>query len=545
MTRNHKDPADNSKQILEVDTYAKAQPPFAFQIGYISIAALICMLLMLGQFIVGILVYNAKQVSYSQAKERADAVWSLRYDINYLTNMESRLTSQIRSEVDTSATKTAISNSVTAVNTQMAVLDEISIPALVAGARELKNSTQSLLDEIKRTNDIIQLQDMERTGDQFQKLLAAFKQYDQVYNQFRQTQKKEIQAAKQSASAVVPFVWTLCIGEFVVVLGVIVLVGVRLTVKTRRRVSSISNTMRELSLGNTTARADVTSRDEFGQLATTLNHAQETSQNNFKVIGASVESLDRNINEVGTSVNVVMDSINDLVAQTEVVSGAAAEASSSIQTVAAGADEMGASIREISSNANEASRVAQEATETAARTKETVSALAVSSKAIGEVVETIMGISRQTNLLSLNATIEAARAGEAGKGFAVVAGEVKDLAGETGKATDVISNKIAAIQEDTAGAVAAIEHIADIITQINDYQSTIAAAVEKQTVTTNQMSKSVSEAASGADSIAETIGEYVQMAEEVRETTRGIGGTTKRMQTIGRVMTDNVSRFQY
>ena len=58
---------------------------------------------------------------------------------------------------------------------------------------------------------------------------------------------------------------------------------------------------------------------------------------------------------------------------------------------------------------------------------------------------------------------------------------------------------------DTAGAVDAIGQISTVIGEINDFQATIAAAVEEQTATTNEMNRNVAEAANGSQQIANAI----------------------------------------
>ncbi len=231
--------------------------------------------------------------------------------------------------------------------------------------------------------------------------------------------------------------------------------------------------------------------------------------------------------------------------QANVVSAASEEISSNVSSVASASEQMQSSIREIAKNSNESARVARNAVNVANSTNVTVKKLGESSQEIGNVIKVINSIAQQTNLLALNATIEAARAGEAGKGFAVVANEVKELAKQTAKATEEIGQKIEAIQGDTKGAVQAIEEIGTIINQINEISGSIASAVEEQTVTTNEIGRSVTEAAKGVGEIARNIGgvataakQTTEGATETQKSSRELSQMAVRLQTV-------VSKFSF
>ncbi|MBI9114595.1 methyl-accepting chemotaxis protein [Sanguibacter suaedae] len=282
----------------------------------------------------------------------------------------------------------------------------------------------------------------------------------------------------------------------------------------RRSVASVQAALEALARGDLTVTAAVTSSDEIGAMARALGQAQEHLAETLSGVTGAAQEVDTAAQEMTAGAAQVVQSSEESAAQIGVVAAAAEQVSRNVQTVAAGAEQMGASIREIATNANDAAKVAQSATGVADATNATVLKLGTSSQEIGNVVKVITSIAEQTNLLALNATIEAARAGEAGKGFAVVASEVKDLAQETAKATEDIARRVEAIQADTGHAVTAIGEISTIIASINDYQLTIASAVEEQTATTNEMSRSVAEAATGAGEIAMNIAGVAQAADE-------------------------------
>ena len=187
------------------------------------------------------------------------------------------------------------------------------------------------------------------------------------------------------------------------------------------------------------------------------------------------------------------------------VAAAAEQTASNVQTVAASAEELSTSIQEIARQVTQSSSIAQSAVGQASRTEAMVGRLVEASQKIGEVMALIQTIAGQTNLLALNATIEAARAGEAGKGFAVVATEVKALSSQTAKATEDITSQIQAIRDATGSTVDAIREIGTTIGQMNEITGSIATAVEQQGAATNEIARSVQQAAQGAQGVMQNI----------------------------------------
>lgn len=309
-----------------------------------------------------------------------------------------------------------------------------------------------------------------------------------------------------------------------------------------RRVRQVADALQQ---GDLTTRADLGTRDELGRMSDALDDAVGRLRQMVGTIDDSSGALAAAAEEMSATTTQIASTAEETAAQAGVVSAAAEQVTRNVQTVAAGSEQMGASIQEIAHNATRAAEVARTAVTAAATTSEAVNRLGESSQEIGNVVKMITSIAEQTNLLALNATIEAARAGEAGKGFAVVAGEVKELAQETARATEDIARRVQSIQTDTVGAVQAITQISEIITSINDFQTTIASAVEEQTATTAEMNRNVTQAAAGSGEIAANIAGVAGAADL---TTAGVTQSREAVSSLARMSTELktlVAQFRY
>ncbi|MBU6153806.1 MAG: PAS domain-containing methyl-accepting chemotaxis protein [Bdellovibrionales bacterium] len=247
--------------------------------------------------------------------------------------------------------------------------------------------------------------------------------------------------------------------------------------------------------------------DETGRVAKVVKIATDVTSQQKMIfsIQETATALSAASNELTATATEMTNTANRTNQESQSAAAASEQVATGVQTVATNMEEMVASIKEISRSTNESSQMAKLTMQKAQESNATIVKLGVSSQEIGDVIKVISSIAQQTNLLALNATIEAARAGEAGKGFAVVANEVKELAKQTAKATNDITNKIGAIQGDTKNAVEAIGGISLAVEKLNGIAGVIAAAVEEQTATTNEISRVVVESKKGVESIASTV----------------------------------------
>jgi methyl-accepting chemotaxis protein len=336
---------------------------------------------------------------------------------------------------------------------------------------------------------------------------------------------------------------TLTIAIIVAGLAISVVLALLVARSVTRPVQRIREVLGQVAAGDLTVRAGRTGGAELGEMAESLDHTLDSIGDVLLLVSDSSTRLAAASQQLNSAAEGMRENARQAAGQADEVVASAGAVASSVDTVATGSSQMESAIREISQNASEASRVASQAVDVAEETTRTVGKLGDSSAEIATVVKLINGIAEQTNLLALNATIEAARAGEAGKGFAVVASEVKELAQETARATEDISQRVEAIQGDTAGAVEAISRISAVIGEINDFQATIAAAVEEQTATTNEMNRNVAEAASGSQDIAAAISGLAAGTQETNQRVEDAQRAASELARMSGELQEAVGRF--
>jgi methyl-accepting chemotaxis protein len=262
-----------------------------------------------------------------------------------------------------------------------------------------------------------------------------------------------------------------------------------------------------------------------------------------KAVGGIVETVSNASSQLESAAGALTKTAETTQQLSGMVAAASEQTSVNVQGVAAASEELSSTVTEISRQVQESSMIANAAVVQAQKTNDSVGELSRSAERIGNVIGLINNIAGQTNLLALNATIEAARAGEAGKGFAVVAQEVKALADQTGKATSEISTQIAGMQAATHDAVEAIQEITKTIGRISEIAGAIAAAVEEQGATTQEIARNVSEAAKGTTEVASSITDVSRGASETGSASTQVLCSAKALSSESQSLKGEVEKF--
>ena len=209
---------------------------------------------------------------------------------------------------------------------------------------------------------------------------------------------------------------------------------------------------------------------------------------------AMVRQLERAANSVASGAQSTATTLSTIRHRTEALTERSGDAQMTAETFSQAAEKFTQSAYGIGAQVRDASKLADEASAAAREASLNVERLRESSAAIGNVVNLIASIAKQTTLLALNSTIEAARAGAAGKGFAVVASEVKALAVQTQSATEEIKKKIDALQQDAATSFDAVHRITTAIDAIKPVFEHVNGAVAEQNATTGEMTQNAASA---------------------------------------------------
>lgn len=309
-----------------------------------------------------------------------------------------------------------------------------------------------------------------------------------------------------------------------------------------------------ISNGDFTKSLEINQKDEIGAMAQAINKMVSSLAAIFQDIKKGVVTLNGTSTQLSDISNELKTHAREMSDKSHAVSKAseemnqrlssvadlAEESSSNLDTVSAAMEEMNTTVNEIAKNTGDARSITESAVIKAKSTSEKVNKLGVDAKEIGLFTDVIGEISEQTNLLALNATIEAARAGEAGKGFAVVASEIKALADQTADAAKNIKIKIDRIQNSTAGTVIEIEEISKVINDVDTIVSSIASAVEEQSVTSKEIARNIAKAADGIHDTNSHIADSSVASGNIAVDIASVNENSTLVAKSSQKMTDNV-----
>jgi len=277
--------------------------------------------------------------------------------------------------------------------------------------------------------------------------------------------------------------------------------------------------------GDLTMRLHSDSRDELGQLITTLDDMTVN-------LARMVSDVRGGCSQINVAAAEIAQGNGDLSARTENQASNLEETAASVEQMTAQIKGNADNARQADQLANHASEVAQSSGQAVGKVVTTMDEISASSRKISDIIGVIDGIAFQTNILALNAAVEAARAGEQGRGFAVVASEVRSLAQRSAEAAKeiktLIGDSVAKVESGSSlvhGARETIEQLVNEVRKVTDLVGEIMVSSREQADGVTQINVAVSQLDQATQQNAALVEETAAAAESMRQQTDKLAQT--------------------
>ncbi len=310
--------------------------------------------------------------------------------------------------------------------------------------------------------------------------------------------------------------------------------------------------------GDLTARLNVKSQDEIGEVAKAFNAFMDKLHPMIKQLRGAAEDVQSAAGELDSRTSQSNQQMNSHRSETDKVVTAVTEMSATAREVANNTTATSQSIEAANVQINDAQHEVNSAIEginalvsEVNLTSEAIQDLSQRTDKITQVLNVIGEIAEQTNLLALNAAIEAARAGDQGRGFAVVADEVRSLASRTQNSTQEISEMLQSLHQGVSKAVTSMNNsqqrgkqTAEESEQIKQRLASIAQAVS----VIHDMGMQTASAAEQQSTVAEDINQNLvaiqQIVNQLSDNLQDSEAISSRLAGSGQQMGGLVSHFK-